>query len=89
MSEISQVRCLGCRLNQFARESCRRCGRTLPRVAFDIAEMTEATVLPTLAAVESALIAEALRRTRGHKVLAAKMIGIGKTTLYRKIRGAD
>jgi len=32
------------------------------------------------------LIAEALRRTGGYCVPAAKMLGMGKTTLFRKKR---
>lgn len=36
--------------------------------------------------LERYLIAEALRRTNGHVISAAKLLGVGKTTLYRKMK---
>jgi transcriptional regulator of acetoin/glycerol metabolism len=38
-----------------------------------------------LAAIEERTIFAALKHTRGHAVKAAKLLGIGKTTLYRRI----
>lgn len=43
--------------------------------------------LPTMSEWEMSLIGEAVRRA-GSKAEAAKLIGIGKTTLYRKLRSA-
>jgi two-component system response regulator HydG len=48
----------------------------------------------TLAELERRAIFRALRKTRGDKVAAARLLGIGKTTLYRKLKeygelGAD
>jgi two-component system response regulator HydG len=36
--------------------------------------------------MEKRAILRALRRTNGDKILAAKLLGIGKTTLYRKVK---
>lgn len=36
--------------------------------------------------LERYLIAAALRRTNGHVISAAKLLGVGKTTLYRKMK---
>ena len=38
-----------------------------------------------LADIEERTIFAALKHTRGHAVKAAKLLGIGKTTLYRRI----
>ena len=35
---------------------------------------------------ERAAILDALRRTEGNKLAAAKLLGIGKSSLYRKIK---
>jgi two-component system response regulator HydG len=43
------------------------------------------TVLP-LAQLEKEAILDALRRLNGDKILAARQLGIGKTTLYRKLK---
>ncbi|MBZ5600837.1 MAG: sigma-54 dependent transcriptional regulator [Acidobacteriia bacterium] len=39
-----------------------------------------------LETVERKAISEALESTRGHRVRAAKVLGIGKTTLYKKLK---
>ena len=41
----------------------------------------------TLAALERDAIFEAIRMLNGDKLQAAKLLGIGKTTLYRKLKG--
>jgi DNA-binding NtrC family response regulator len=40
----------------------------------------------TLADIERQAILDAIRRLRGDKLQAAKLLGIGKTTLYRKLK---
>jgi transcriptional regulator of acetoin/glycerol metabolism len=40
----------------------------------------------TMADLEKEAIRSAIDRTGGNKVRAAKLLGIGKTTLYRKVR---
>jgi len=45
--------------------------------------------LPTLSEMEAALIREALRRANGSKLRAAVAMGMGKTTLYRKLKTLD
>ena len=42
-------------------------------------------VIP-IATMEKQAILMALRQTNGNKILAAKLLGIGKTTLYRKFK---
>jgi DNA-binding NtrC family response regulator len=50
-------------------------------MAFD----TSSTVLP-LAEVEKRAILDALRHTKGDRAMAAALLGIGRTTLYRKLK---
>jgi two-component system response regulator HydG len=45
----------------------------------------EEPVLP-LAALEKQAILDTLKRLNGDKLLAARLLGIGKTTLYRKLK---
>jgi two-component system response regulator HydG len=40
----------------------------------------------TLAELERQAILSAIRRLDGDKLLAARLLGIGKTTLYRKLK---
>lgn len=47
-----------------------------------------ATIIPgvrPLAEIEKEAILDAMRKSSGDKVLAAHALGIGKTTLYRKL----
>lgn len=40
----------------------------------------------TLAQIEKQAILEAVEKAKGDKLLAAERLGIGKTTLYRKLK---
>jgi len=42
--------------------------------------------LTTLQALEQQAIRQALQATGGDRVRAAKLLGIGKTTIYRKLK---
>jgi two-component system response regulator HydG len=42
--------------------------------------------LPTLQALEQQAIVQALARTKGDRLRAAKLLGIGRTTIYRKMK---
>jgi two-component system response regulator HydG len=61
------------------------------RRALVVAELPSASpavrgpVLP-LAQLEKEAILETLRKLNGDKLLAARLLGIGKTTLYRKLK---
>jgi two-component system response regulator HydG len=57
--------------------------KAVPAVAPSIAPTTEVT---PLAELEKQAILTAIRRLNGDKLLAAKLLGIGKTTLYRKLK---
>lgn len=50
----------------------------------DLAESKEDVA--TIAVVEKRAIAKAIRQTKGDKLEAARLLGIGKTTLYRKLK---
>jgi transcriptional regulator of acetoin/glycerol metabolism len=51
-----------------------------------VAEVPEAGIFPTMAEVERAMIAMAYQRSNRKPLEAARLLGIGKTTLYRKLR---
>jgi two-component system response regulator HydG len=48
-------------------------------------DMRQSTIIP-IAQLEREAILNALRQLKGDKLEAAKKLGMGKTTLYRKIR---
>jgi DNA-binding NtrC family response regulator len=48
-------------------------------------DQSQERVVP-IATMEQYAILKALRRTSGDKILAAELLGIGKTTLYRKLK---
>jgi DNA-binding NtrC family response regulator len=54
-------------------------------VATNVAGNAPGRILP-LAEVEKQTILQALERLNGDKLMAARMLGIGKTTLYRKLK---
>jgi transcriptional regulator of acetoin/glycerol metabolism len=47
---------------------------------------TDPTGVTPLAEVEKRAILHALQVTRGDRTLAAELLGIGRTTLYRKLK---
>jgi DNA-binding NtrC family response regulator len=49
-------------------------------------KMLESNELTTLDEMERRAILRALRETEGDKLAAARLLGIGKTTLYRKLK---
>ena len=49
-------------------------------------QIAEAGVFPTMAEVERALFAAAYERSNRKPLEAARLLGIGKTTVYRKLR---
>jgi len=48
--------------------------------------LLESNELTTLDEMERRAILRALRETNGDKLAAARLLGIGKTTLYRKLK---
>ena len=48
--------------------------------------LLESNELTTLEEMERRFILRALRETNGDKLAAARLLGIGKTTLYRKLK---
>ncbi len=51
-----------------------------------LAQFPEIGVFPTMAEVERAMIVAAYERSNRKPLEAARMLGIGKTTVYRKLR---
>jgi DNA-binding protein Fis len=66
------------RVYQLGQQACHRALESIPE-----AESEEQSL--NLSTVEKATIAKALARCQGDKLRAAKVLGIGKTTLYRKV----
>ena len=48
--------------------------------------ISEAQVFPTMAEMERAIIAAAYERSNRRPLEAARLLGIGKTTVYRKLK---
>jgi DNA-binding NtrC family response regulator len=53
---------------------------------YQVANAGEARETPSLKELERRAILEALEATRGDRLRAAKLLGIGKTTIYRKLK---
>ena len=51
-----------------------------------LAQVPETGVFPTMAEVERAMIVAAFERSNRRPLEAARLLGIGKTTVYRKLR---
>jgi transcriptional regulator of acetoin/glycerol metabolism len=51
-----------------------------------LAPVPEMGVFPTMAEVERAMIVAAYERSNRRPLEAARLLGIGKTTVYRKLR---
>lgn len=60
--------------------SCDRCGESTG------SEPVPPTPFPTMAEVERKMILAAYRRSNRRPLEAARLLGIGKTTMYRKLR---
>lgn len=59
-------------------------GETGPETGLTEAGM--AVEFPTMAEIERAMILAAYQRSNRRPLLAARLLGIGKTTMYRKLR---
>jgi DNA-binding NtrC family response regulator len=55
-------------------------------VLYQVAPPAEGPEIPPLEELERRAILEALRASAGDRLRAAKMLGIGKTTIYRKLK---
>ena len=99
--EREKVRCRHCELVQWRdRANCRRCGTALPEpvvkivervvekvvISYDPAQIPKGVPFPTMAEVERAMILAAYQKSNRRPLEAARLLGIGKTTLYRKVR---
>ena len=73
------------RLISVATERLQRSGaEEKPPILFS--QISEAHVFPTMAEMERAIIAAAYERSNRRPLEAARLLGIGKTTVYRKLK---
>lgn len=96
MNSTLTILCSRCGKEQMPRPTCVRCEKKLPDIAIVVVERVvekevpvpylAADQIPTLAEAEKALILAAVDREDGDRKKAASRLGIGKTTLYRKLR---
>jgi transcriptional regulator of acetoin/glycerol metabolism len=61
-----------------------QCVETVAPIA--LAHVPETDVFPTIAEVERTMIVAAYQRSNRRPLEAARLLGIGKTTFYRKLR---
>lgn len=92
--------CRNCECSQEAAPNCRRCGRPMPgyrapepapALVPDPPPSPERVILVTVesktfAEIERVIILTRIAQCNGNIVRAALSLGIGKTTLYRKLR---
>ena len=60
-----------------------------PSLRYELSQTPQSSAnneFPTIAQMERSLIEAALDRCQGDRVKAAAMLGIGKTTIYRKLK---
>jgi transcriptional regulator of acetoin/glycerol metabolism len=57
-----------------------------PMAPVMLAQVPEVGAFPTMAEVERAMIVAAYKRSNRKPLEAARLLGIGKTTVYRKLR---
>lgn len=102
MTATLTIRCSRCGKEQAPRASCIRCEKKLPDVVFVVMEKViererviekpvpvpslDTGEIPSLDQAEKSLIRRAIAHTNGDRLTAARLLGIGKTTLYRKLR---
>jgi DNA-binding NtrC family response regulator len=73
------------RLISAATERLQRSGaEEKPPILFS--QISEVQAFPTMAEMERAIIAAAYERSNRRPLEAARLLGIGKTTVYRKLR---
>jgi DNA-binding NtrC family response regulator len=72
----------------FARAADEKSNRTSAFLGKLASNPTEETVV-SMAAMEKQAILTALKQTNNDRIMAAKLLGIGKTTLYRKLKEYD
>ena len=66
--------------------SKRDSGNSLKQVTAFLSQLRKKLNVQPLEEIERRAIDKALRATHDDKVLAAALLGIGKTTLYRKLK---
>ena len=89
MKNREVVKCAHCRLVQYQRNVCPRCGTSTagekkPEPLQPVVYNSFPDPLPSLAEMQELLLAEAMRRTGGDRQLVAQIVGLCKTTIYRK-----
>ena len=89
--EALAVKCKACECVQQPSIKCRRCGKALPYLQVEVIQPKELPPEPmeplplpmTLRQARAQAIREALIYSHGDMMRAAKLLGTGKTSLYR------
>jgi transcriptional regulator of acetoin/glycerol metabolism len=74
-----------CRLISAATEQLQR-SEAEQKALTHLHQFSEAEVFPTMAEVERSVLVAAYERSNRKPLEAARLLGIGKTTMYRKLR---
>ena len=82
LQELEQAR----RLISAATERLQRNRLRKRKLPSSSAQISEAEAFPTMAEMERAMIVAAYERSNRKPLEAARLLGIGKTTVYRKLR---
>ena len=80
-----RIICPACELKQAPAQRCRRCEAKFSYPSL-IAASVDNAELPKIADAERRLILAMMERCDDNAALAARLLGIGNTTLYRKLR---
>lgn len=89
---VPRIICPKCEKIQGPSQQCTRCGIWFDypaSIAKSVAGEDKAAPLPTFAQAERELILAAVARCGGNQTAAARMLEIGQTTVWRKMREYD
>lgn len=89
---VPRIICPKCEKIQGPSQQCTRCGIWFDypaSIAKSVAGEDKAAPLPTFAQAERELILAAVARCGENPSAAARILGIGKSTIYRKLREYD
>jgi transcriptional regulator of acetoin/glycerol metabolism len=94
---MERIQCRACEHKQPVSDFCRRCGRSLPTqhqpapAAVEVVKIVERPVpaidlSQTFEQVERTVILARVDHFNGNMIAAARSLGLGRNTVYRKVR---